>query len=237
MADVATIGAVRRERSGTGGARAARRQGFVPGIIYGVGEVPLPVQLDRRLLDAVRVRPGFFNRLLDIDLGGERLRVLPREVQLHPLTDAAIHVDLMRATDETEVTVDVPVHFENETASPGIKRGGVLNVVRHAIEVRCRAAAIPTHFAFDLAGLEIGSSIHASHLQLPEGVVPTITERDFTIATIAAPTVVAEEAAAARPAAEGEAPEEGAAEGAAPPAAEGAKPAAGSAGAGGGGKA
>ncbi len=236
MADVATIGAQRRERPGTGGARAARRQGQVPGIIYGVGTEPLAVQLDRRLLDQVRARPGFFNRLLDVDLGGERLRVLPREVQLHPLTDAAIHVDLMRATDETEVTVDVPVHFENEAASPGIKRGGVLNVVRHAIEVRCRAAAIPSHFAIDLSGLEIGASIHASHLVLPEGVTPTISERDFTIATIAAPTVVAEEAA--RPAAEGEVAAEGAAaEGAAAPAAEGAKPAAGGPAGGGGGKA
>ncbi len=207
MADVATIGAARRERPGTGGARAARRQGQVPGIIYGVGTEPVPVQLDRRRLDQVRARPGFFNRLLDIDLGGETLRVLPRDVQLHPVTDAAIHVDLMRATDETEVTVDVPVHFENEATSPGIKRGGVLNVVRHAIEVRCRAAAIPTHFTIDLAGLEIGASIHVSHLALPEGVTPTITERDFTIATVAAPTVVAEEAG--RPAVEGEAPAEG----------------------------
>ncbi len=229
MADVATIGAQRRERPGTGGARAARRLGQVPGIIYGVGEEPLPIQLDQRLLDQVRTRPGFFNRLLDIDLGGQKLRVLPREVQLHPLTDAAIHVDLMRATDETEVTVDVPVHFENEAASPGIKRGGVLNVVRHVIEVRCRAAAIPTHFSFDLAGLEIGTSIHASHLQLPEGVTPTITERDFTIATIAAPTVMVEEAA--RPA-EGEGAAAGA-EGAAASAAEGAKPAAGAAAGGG----
>ncbi len=213
MADVVTIGASRRERSGTGGARAARRQGFVPGIVYGVGTEPMAVQLDQRLLDQVRMRPGFFNRLIDIDLGGEKLRVLPRELQLHPVTDATIHVDLMRATDETQVTVDVPVHFENEAASPGIKRGGVLNVVRHTIEVRCRAAGIPTHFTVDLTGLEIGSSIHASHISLPEGVVPTISDRDFTIATVAAPTVMAEEAA--RPAGEGEAAAAEGAEGAA----------------------
>jgi large subunit ribosomal protein L25 len=141
--------------------------------------------------------------------------VIPRAVQLDPVRDFPIHVDFMRIAKDALVTVDVPVHFINEVASPGLKRGGVLNVVRHEIQVRCPVDAIPDHFDVDLTGLEIGDAVHISAITLPEGVRPTITERDFTVATIvgrAAEEEVKPTAAAAEAVAAEAAPVEGAEE-------------------------
>ena len=217
MADVTTIAAAPREHAGTGAARAARRDGFVPALIYGNNLDTVMVNLQRRNLEQELGRPGFFIRLIDIELNGEMHRVLPREVQFHPVSDIPLHVDFLRFSATRKLTVAVPVRFVNEDASPGLKRGGVLNIVRHDVEVLCTADNIPTEFEIDLEGYEIGSSLHASVMTLPEGVTFTITDRDFTIATIAAPSVAIEEDEAAEgegeAAAEGEAAEGEAAEG------------------------
>ena len=219
MADVNTIAAAPRAAAGKGAARAARRGGRIPGMIYGNKLEPVPIALDRPVLDRELGRPGFFIRLVDIEVDGEKHRVLPREVQFHPVTDAPLHVDFLRFSASRKLAVAVPVRFLNEDESPGLKRGGVLNVVRHEVEVQCTADNIPGEFEIDVTGLDIGDAIHASAVTLPEGVAFTISDRDFTIATIAAPTVMAadeEEEEVEGEEAEGEegAEEEGAAEGA-----------------------
>jgi len=193
MADIQTIAAASRDRGGKGTARAARRAGKVPAVIYGNNEEPILITVDRVKLEQEINKSGFLIRLLDVEVDDKKHRVLPRDTQFHPVTDRPIHVDFLRYSAERKLTVEVPVHFLNEDDSPGLKTGGVINVVRHAIEVSCIADSIPESFEIDLAGLEIGDSIHASTLILSEGVELTITDRDFTIATIAAPTVMAVE--------------------------------------------
>jgi len=152
------------------------------------------ISVETRALRRELNNPRFFSTLCSLDLAGEAIRVLPREVQLHPVTDIPIHADFVRVSRGTTITVTVQVAFLNEDISPGLKRGGVLNVVRREIEVVCPADAIPSELELDLATANIGDSLHISQVALPEGVRPTITDRDFTIATISAPTVVAEEA-------------------------------------------
>jgi large subunit ribosomal protein L25 len=190
MAEIHTLAAVPRERAGKGAARAERRAGRVPSIIYGAKQDPRMISIDPLELRMTMEKGGFFSSVFDITIegSGDVERVLPREVQVHPVTDVPEHVDFLRVSSATRVTVDVPCHFINEEASVGLKRGGVLNIVRHEIEVHCAVDAIPAFFEVDLSGLDIGDSIHYSHLTVPAGVEPTITDRDFTIATIAAPT-------------------------------------------------
>ena len=218
MAEVQSLTATPRDRAGKGSARAARRDGQVPAVIYGNKLDPLTISVERRALEQELHKAGFFIRLVDIKVNGEDHRVLPRDVQFHPVTDAPLHVDFLRFSKDRKITVAIPVTFENEEESPGLKRGGVLNVVRFEVEVLCTADNIPQAFTADLTGLEIGDGIHASSITLPEGVEFTISDRDFTIATVAAPTVVAEEAAEEQEGEEGEEGEEGAegAEGEAP---------------------
>lgn len=206
MADTATLKVEMRERTGKGGARATRRAGMVPGIIYGTGYDSVPIAIDGKQLGLEYRRGGFFTRLYDVAVGKDKMRVLPRDVQVHPVTDAPLHIDLMRLTADAQINVDVAVRFLNDEESPGLKRGGVLNVVRHTIELVCRADSIPEIIEIDLTGTEIGDSIHISAVSLPDGVTPAITDRDFTVATVAAPTVIRDEAAEA---AEGEEGEEG----------------------------
>ena len=178
---------------GRGAARALRRSGRVPAIIYGDDNDNVSVSIAIRELLRDLQRPGFTNRLCEIAVGDEKVRVLPREVQVDPVTDTPIHVDFMRVSPRARVRLNVPVSFVDEEAAPGIRRGGILNVVRHQIELHCRADAIPEVIVISLEGLDIGDSVHISSVTLPEGVAPTITDRDFTIATIAAPTVHVEE--------------------------------------------
>lgn len=216
MSDTLDLSAEPKERGGKGAARAARRSGRVPAVIYGAKKDPVMITLDP--LDVRREinKTGFFATLFDINVaGGKKERVLARDLQLHPVTDSPLHIDFLRVSAATEVTVQVPCNFINDEESPGLKRGGVLNVVRYEIELSCRADAIPQEIVIDLAGLDIGEGVHISMVNLPEGVTPTITDRDFTIATIAAPTVVQEEEAeegeeAAAEGEEGAVPEEGA---------------------------
>jgi len=202
-----------RDRAGKGAARATRRAGRVPAVVYGDKKDPILVSLDPRDVKKSVDSGSFFATIFDLQVDGKTERVIPRDLQVHPINQLPQHVDLLRVAADTKITVEVPCAFTNEEESPGLRRGGVLNVVRYAVEVHCGIDDIPQGFDIDLTGLDIGDSIHASTLSLPSGVELTITDRDFTIATVAAPTVVAEETAAE--AAEGEEGEEGE-EGAAP---------------------
>jgi large subunit ribosomal protein L25 len=197
MSEAIILAAEPRDRSGKGAARATRRAGLVPGVIYGEKQTPVCIQLDPRVLRAQMVKSGFFTQLFDIDLGAAgRERVLARDVQIHPLTDQPVHVDFLRVSSDHAIHVRVPVHFANETASPGLKRGGVLNVEAHEIEVLCSPDAIPHEVVIDLTGLDIGDSVHVRDLALPDGVKPYHTAADLTVASISAPTVSADAAAA-----------------------------------------
>jgi large subunit ribosomal protein L25 len=215
MAEMITFAAEIRAAAGKGPARALRRAGRVPAVIYGERKDQEMISLEARALRRQLGNPHFFNSLCSLQVNGEAVRVLPRDVQLHPVTDDPIHADFVRVSVGTMVEVEVPVVFLNEETSPGLKRGGVLNIVRREIELVCPADAIPGELTIDLQAFDIGDSVHISHVALPEGARPTITDRDFTIATISAPTVVAEEAEAAQEEAEREkeaAEEEGDAE-------------------------
>lgn len=183
-----TLTAVKRERAGKGAARAVRNQGLVPGVIYGDKKPPVLFSIDPRQILAQMARPGFWTHQFEIDIDGEVTLTMCQDLQVHPVSDRPIHVDFLRIRADSIVTVDVPVKFVNEDRAPGLKRGGVLNVVRHDIEVHCKANDVPEHLVADLAGLDVGDSIHISAIALPEGVKPTIADRDFTIATIVAPS-------------------------------------------------
>ena len=209
MSDQATIDAQPREPRGKGGARALRREGRMPAIVYGGDGEPLCISLDHNLLERELGRRGFFARLYDIKVGGDTIRVLPREVQVDPVTDSPLHIDFIRFTAGAMMTVEVEVRFEGQEESEGLKRGGVLNIVRHAVELLCPIEAIPESLVANVAGRDIGDSIHISDIDLPEGVTPTITDRDFTIATIAAPTISVEPEEEEEEGEEGEELEEG----------------------------
>ena len=200
MIETTMIAAEPRQRAGKGAARATRRADRVPGVIYGDKQPPTLIDLDPREVAREVNRAGFFTRVFDVNVKGKVERCLARDVQLHPVSDKAEHVDFMRVSEGTRIRVGVPVKFLNQDKSPGLKRGGVLNVVRHTIEVHCRVDNIPQLITVDLEGLDIGDSVHISAVKLPDGVRPTIVTRDFTIAAVAAPSVlktVEEEAAEA----------------------------------------
>jgi len=201
MPEIMSLSAQPRERAGKGAARATRRQGRVPAIVYGDKQEPVLVSLEPRELGRALARPGFFATLVDIQLDGTTHRTLPRDIQYHPVTDTPLHADFMRVGAGAQVTVTVPVAFINHERSPGLRRGGLLNIVRHGIDMICSADNIPDRIVVDLNGLDIGDSIHIGAITIPEGARPVIHERDFTIATIAAPSAVREEAAAAAAAA------------------------------------
>ena len=174
-----------RDRVGKGSARALRRSGRIPAVIYGDNKPPLSISLPYKEVHLKLNAGGFMTTLATIDVNGEKIQVLPRDFQLDPVRDFTMHVDFLRVGKGSVVTVNIPVHFAHEEASPGIKRGGVLNIVRHEVEVSAPATAIPEYITVDLTGLDIGDSVHISAITLPEGVKPTITDRDFTIATVA----------------------------------------------------
>ena len=188
MVQTVQLAAEPRDRAGKGAARALRRAGRIPSVVYGGKEPPMMISVDLLELNRLLKDPGFLTRIVDVQVAGKTHHVLPRDVQTHPVTDVAEHVDFLRVSDDTTLTIEVPVHFINENASPGLKAGGVLNVVRYNVELVCRVNAIPEDITVDLAGRNAGESIHISAVTLPDGVRPAITDRDFTIATIAAPT-------------------------------------------------
>ena len=219
MAESTSLEVQGRDRAGKGAARATRRDGLVPGVIYGDKQDPVLISMDPRHLIAEMSRPGFNTRIFEIAVEGSTHRTMAQDIQMDPVRDVPLHVDFRRIGKDTVVTVEVPVHFLNDLDSPGIKRGGVLNVVRHAVEVIGKPDVLPQFLEADLTGLEIGDSIHISAISLPDGVAPTITDRDFTVATVAAPSVMkgADEEEEGEEGEEGEgeegATEEGASEG------------------------
>jgi large subunit ribosomal protein L25 len=213
MTQVRPLAVVSRERSGTGGARAARKAGLIPGVIYGGKEAPQNVAIGKRDFEVALTGGGrFTSSLFEIEIAGKKTRVVPRAVQFDPVTDRPIHFDLFRLEPGSKVSLFIPVKFVNQETSPGLKRGGVLNIVRHEVELICPADDIPSEIVADLGGLAINDSVHISAIKLPEGVKPAIQGRDFTIASIAAPSVFLDaapaegEAAEAAPAAKAAAP-------------------------------
>jgi len=190
MAEQAHVVAELRERAGKGVARATRRSGRVPAVIYGDSKEPVMISLDGKELAKMASNPAFFNHLVRIDVAGQSHEVLPRDVQLDAVSDRVIHVDFLRVSPTTRITVMIPSEFVGQDKCPGLRRGGVLNIVRREVEMRCAPRSIPEKLTFSLEGLDIGASIHIDAIDLPEGVSPTTT-RNFTVATIAPPTVAA----------------------------------------------
>jgi large subunit ribosomal protein L25 len=210
MSEQLTLPAEARDRAGKGASRALRREGRVPAVVYGEKKEPLSIHVEEKLLSKMLSSGHFMNSVVMVDLAGNAHRTLPKAVDFHPVTSRPIHVDFLRIGEHTKVTVAVPVRFDNEDASPGLKRGGVLNVVQHELELVCDAAHIPDEIHIALDGLDIGDSIHISEVKLPEGAKPAITDRDFTVATIVAPSAMKSEDEGAAPAGEVPADEGGA---------------------------
>lgn len=187
MSDITVISANQRDRVGKGSARAARRAGMVPAVIYGNKQAALGIELEARVIRKIIHEPGIFSRLLKISVGGEEITVLTRDIQFHPVSDEALHFDFLRVNETSTIAVAIAVEFINEDKCPGLRIGGTLNVVRHEVELNCPANDIPEKITIDLEGVKIGESIHISAIELPEGVTPTITDRDFTVATMQSP--------------------------------------------------
>ncbi len=193
MAKNEILTAEARDRAGKGAARATRRQGRIPAVIYGGKEEPTLVSFEKAEFMKAYNTGNLLRTLYDVKIGKAKTMVIPRDVQVHPVSDIPLHVDLLRLGEGAMINLDIEVHYINEEESPGLAKGGALNVVRHTVELRVPATKIPDALEADLTGLEIGDSIHISAFKLPEGCSPTITDRDFTVATIAAPTMSIEE--------------------------------------------
>lgn len=174
-----------RDGSGKGLARALRREGKVPAIIYGGKDGEQSITLNAKELTLEVMKGHFSSKVVDLKIGKQSVHVLPREIQLHPVTDKVLHADFMRVKDDTKIVVEVRVEFLNQDKCPGVKKGGVLNIIRRDVELLCSAKNIPDHIEVDVKDLEIGDSVHISNVKLPAGAEPTITDRDFTIATVA----------------------------------------------------
>lgn len=183
-----------RDRVGKGSARAIRREGKIPAVIYGDKQPPLAIAVSYKDIFYKIHGGGFRTTVATIDVDGKKIRVLPKDYQLDPIRDFPLHVDFLRVSAKTEVNVNIPVQFINEEKSPGLKRGGVLNVVRHEVEFLCPADKIPDSIVVDLEGVEIGDVIHISKIAVPEGITPVIADRDFTVATVAGSAAAKSEA-------------------------------------------
>jgi large subunit ribosomal protein L25 len=209
MSDALTLPAESRERAGKGASRALRREGRVPAVIYGGNEEPQPIHVEAKLLNLQLGTGHFMNSIVMIEIGGKTVRTLPKDVAFHPVTSRPLHADFLRLAKDAKVEVFVPVIFVNEDASPGLKKGGVLNVVRHELDLICDADKIPSEIQIDVTGRDVGDSIHISHVVLPAGSASKIDDRDFTIATIVAPSALKKAEGAAAAAAAGETGEAG----------------------------
>src|SRR5690349_8236281 len=204
MSEQLTLPAEARDRAGKGASRALRRDGRVPAVVYGEKKEPLSIHVEEKLLTKMLHTGHFMNSVVMIDFQGKPQRTLPKAVDFHPVSSRPIHVDFLRIGEHTKVHVGVPMRFDNEEESPGLKRGGVLNVVVHELEIVCDAASIPAEIHVPLDGLEIGDSVHISQVSLPDGVTPANTDEDFTVATIVAPSAMKAEEEETAP--EGEVP-------------------------------
>ncbi len=190
MSEQLTLSAEARDRAGKGASRALRREGRVPAVIYGNNEEPQSIHVEEKLLSKLLGTGHFFNSVVMVEVNGKAVRTLPKDVAFHPVTDRPLHADFLRVSEHATVNVNVPVRFENEDSAPGLKKGGVLNVVRHDVELIVDAANIPEDVVVDLKGFEVGDSIHISAVTLPKGAKTAIDDRDFTIATIVAPSAL-----------------------------------------------
>lgn len=197
MSEAMKLAAGLRERAGKGASRAVRLTGRVPAVIYGDKQAPVTIHVPEKELTKLLHTGHFMNSVVELELDGAVHRTLPRDVQFHVVSDRPIHVDFLRLAAGGSIAVQVPVHFTDEDKSPGMKRGGTLNIVRHEVELNCPSDAIPDQLNFSLAGLDIGDSIHISAITLPENVTAVITDRDFTIATVVAPSALQSADAAA----------------------------------------
>ncbi len=187
MSENTLISADLRNRVGKGSARAARRAGKIPAVIYGDKKQPISIEIEARMIRKIINEPGIFSRLLDINVDNGKHTVLMRDIHFHPVTDDPMHFDFLRVSQSSTVSVSVGVEFINEAICPALKIGGVLNIVRYEVELNCLPTSIPEKIIVDLSEAKIGDSIHISAVELPEGVTPTITDRDFTIATLQSP--------------------------------------------------
>ena len=182
------------ERSKTNGSTLSLiNKGLIPGIVYGKGTEPTQIAFENKVLQKLMHSGSFYSKIINIDINGKVEKILPKSLQYHPVTDRLIHFDFLRVQDDTKVTVEIPVEFLNQDICPGLKKGGVLNLVRRLVELSCNANNIPNKLEFDLEKTEIGDAVKISNINLPEGVKPTITDRDFVIATVVPPTVEVEE--------------------------------------------
>jgi len=207
MAKETSLEAVIRPDVGKSAVKKVMATGKIPSILYGLGEDPVSIAIDKTSIQKELNDGGFLTRIFNLNIEGNKNLAIPRDVQFHPLSDQPIHVDFLRLATDSKITLDIPTKFINEESSPGLKRGGVLNVNRRTIQLSCPADNIPEELVFDLSGLDIGDTIRISMTELGEGVEPTITDRDFTVASVAAPTVVKEPEPELQ--AEGEEPAEG----------------------------
>ena len=201
MSDALTLAAELRERAGKGASRALRRDGRVPAVIYGSKEEPTLIHVEQKALVLQMGTGHFMNSIVMIEIDGKQHRTIPKDVSLHPVSDRPEHVDFLRLSKDSKIEVAIPVVFVNQEDSPGLKKGGVLNVVRHELDLICEADKIPSEIEIDVTGKEVGDSIHISAVTLPDGAESAITDRDYTIATLVAPSALKR--------AEGEAGEEG----------------------------
>ena len=176
----------------TGSTHSLLTKGMVPGIIYGKGSEPSKIALENKILMKLMNTGSFYSTIIDIDINGKVEKILPKQLQYHPVTDKLIHFDFLRVQENTKVTVEIPIEFLNQDKCPGLKKGGVLNTVRRLVELSCNANNIPSKLEFDLINSEIGDAVKISNINLPDGVLPTITDRDFVIATLVPPTVEVE---------------------------------------------
>ena len=204
MSEQLMLPAEARERAGKGASRSLRRDGRVPAVVYGEKKEPLSIHVEEKLLTKMLHTGHFMNSVVMIDVGGKATRTLPKAVDFHPVSSRPIHVDFLRIGEHAQVNVNVPVRFDNEEESPGLKRGGVLNIVVHDLALVCDAAEIPNEIHIDLTGLDIGDTIHISEVKLPKGAKPANEDEDFTVATIVAPSAMKAEEEEAAP--EGEVP-------------------------------
>ena len=189
---MSNLKATKRDSTSSGSVNKLRESGFIPAILYG-GKYPnQKISIEKKIVRDIVNSESFLSKVLELEIDGKKEKVLPREVAYHVVSEEPIHIDFMRIVAGKKVVIEVPVIFINHPDSPGLKRGGVLNIVRRKIELKCPGDSIPNDITIDLSGTEIGTSLKISSVKLPENVIPTITDRDFVIATVAAPTVIKE---------------------------------------------
>ncbi len=200
---MSNLKAIKRESTSAGSTNKLRNSGFIPAILYGGKDPNQKISIEKKAIREIINSDNFLSKVLELDIDGKKEKVLPRDISYHVVSDEPIHIDFMRVVSGKKIILEIPVKFINQPDSPGLKRGGVLNIVRRAVELKCPAENIPSDITIDLKGTEIGTSLKISSVKLPENVVPTITDRDFVIATVAAPTVIKEPEKPAEEAAEG----------------------------------